>query len=321
LPFALRRRKVETKGHVFASNTLFHPTVFSPYRLVMTEFDINPCKEFLLILSRRLAMGLSSSLALFGAQAAFADSMPLLAHRAIYDLTLVKSDDTKGPSAAVGLIAYDFSGSACEGYATKFRQVVKLDPQEGESRVTDMRSATFEDADSKSFQYTIDTAIDNHHADGVDGSLSRAKDGTIALKLKHPKIDKASLSAAILFPTEHILHILAAAKAGDTTVSAQVFDGSDDGEKVYDTLTVIGHKTTSPPPEKAVQIDALKDVPRWPVTISYFDQDKSVDTPAYTTSFDLYENGVSRGLRVDYGSFVLAGEITKFEVISQKACK
>jgi hypothetical protein len=266
-------------------------------------------------------MGLFLTGALAGVSAARAESMPLLAHRATYDLTLLKSDDTKGPSAATGRIAYDFSGSSCEGYATKFRQVVQLEPQEGPKRITDMRSATFEDGDAKNFQYTIDTLVDDQEADNVDGALSRGKDGTISLKLKRPKADKASLAAAILFPTEHILHILTAAEAGETTLSAKVFDGSDDGEKVYDTLTVIGHKTTTPPPEKASQIDVLKNVPRWPVTISYFEQDKSADTPAYTMSFDLYENGVSRALRVDYGSFVLAGELTHLEVINQKACK
>ncbi|RFB81516.1 DUF1849 family protein [Methylovirgula sp. 4M-Z18] len=247
--------------------------------------------------------------------------MPLLAHRATYDLTLVKSEGNRAPSAATGRIAYDFTGSACEGYATKFRQVVQLEPQEGPQRITDMRSATFEDGDAKSFQYTIDTQVDEQEADNVDGALSRGKDGTISLKLKRPKADKASLAAAVLFPTEHILHILAAAGAGETTLSAQVFDGSDNGERVYDTLTVIGHKTMTPAPEKAGQVDALKDVPRWPVTISYFDQEKGADTPAYTMSFDLYENGVSRALRIDYGSFTLAGELTHLEVINQKACK
>ena len=274
-----------------------------------------------MIVSHRLMMGLVLTGVLVGAQAARAEAIPLLAHRATYDLTLVKSDGSKGPSDATGRIAYDFSGSACEGYATKFRQVVKLDPQEGPQRITDMRSATFEDGDAKNFQYTIDTLVDDQQADNVDGALSRNKDGTISLKLKRPKTDKANLAAAVLFPTEHILHILAAAKAGETTLSAQVFDGSDTGEKVYDTLTVIGHKTMSAPPEKASQIDVLKGVPRWPVTISYFEQDKSADTPAYTMSFDLYENGVSRALRVDYGSFVLAGELTHLEVINQKTCK
>ena len=35
--------------------------------------------------------------------------------------------------------------------------------------------------------------------------------------------------------------IIAAARAGDTVVDVPVFDGSETGEKIYDTLTVIGH--------------------------------------------------------------------------------
>jgi hypothetical protein len=37
-------------------------------------------------------------------------------------------------------------------------------------------------------------------------------------------------------------------------------------------------------------------------------------------SFDLYENGISRALRLDYGDFVLAGEMSSLELLSQPEC-
>ncbi len=37
-------------------------------------------------------------------------------------------------------------------------------------------------------------------------------------------------------------------------------------------------------------------------------------TPAYTISFDLYENGVSRALKLDYGDFALRGELKSLDV-------
>ena len=60
---------------------------------------------------------------------------------------------------------------------------------------------------------------------------------------------------------------------------------------------------------------------RWPVTISYFEEDKKDNTPNYVLSFDLYENGVSRALKLDYGDFVLAGEMKQLEFLPSKPCK
>jgi hypothetical protein len=37
-------------------------------------------------------------------------------------------------------------------------------------------------------------------------------------------------------------------------------------------------------------------------------------------SFDLYENGISRALRLDYGDFILAGEMSSLELLSEPAC-
>ena len=54
-------------------------------------------------------------------------------------------------------------------------------------------------------------------------------------------------------------------------------------------------------------------MPRWPVTISYFDKGKTDNsgeqTPAYTIGFELYENGISRALTLDYNDFVVDGKL------------
>jgi hypothetical protein len=106
-----------------------------------------------------------------------------------------------------------------------------------------------------------------------------------------------------------------------------VYDGSDTGEKLYDTLTVIGQAITpasKPPTDAAAGQTALEHLTRWPVTISYFDRangkkDGEV-TPVYAISFELYENGISRELVLDYGDFVLSGEMTTLEIKDTKPC-
>jgi hypothetical protein len=58
------------------------------------------------------------------------------------------------------------------------------------------------------------------------------------------------------------------------------------------------------------------------VTISYFDTSKGEgdQTPAYAISFENYENGISSALKLDYGDFVLAGDMSALEVKPAKPC-
>jgi hypothetical protein len=58
--------------------------------------------------------------------------------------------------------------------------------------------------------------------------------------------------------------------------------------------------------------------------VSYFDRDAKAkegeETPIYAMSFELYENGVSRSLVLDYNEFVISGAMGKFDVHDSKPC-
>jgi len=84
---------------------------------------------------------------------------------------------------------------------------------------------------------------------------------------------------------------------------------------------VIGKAVTTPAQGKPAQLDALKTMRRWPVAISYFEPKKADEQPVYVLSFDLYENGVSRSLKLDYGDFALGGEMIDLKLLPAKDCK
>jgi hypothetical protein len=248
------------------------------------------------------------------------DAIPLASHRAVYDLTLFKAVGTKSPTEARGRIAFDFSGSPCEGYVQNFRQLTELQPAEGPTRVSDMRSATFEDGSGKSFEFKTETKVDDEQSDEVDGRAQRAAQGAVSVDLVKPKDTKLALDRDVIFPTAHLKYILAAAEAGERSLEVKVYDGSDTGDKVYETTTFIGRPIDTPAEESAVHIPMLEHMRRWPVAISYFDAGNKDESPNYTLSFELYENGISRALRLDYGDFVLAGEMTSLELLPTPAC-
>ena len=102
-------------------------------------------------------------------------------------------------------------------------------------------------------------------------------------------------------------------------MQARVYDGSDTGKKVFETLTVIGKEASAPTPETAFA-GALGKVRRWPVTVSYFDEAAKDAPPEYVLSFDLYENGVSGTLKLDYGAFALTAKLSKLELLPTPTC-
>ena len=67
----------------------------------------------------------------------------LLAHRAVYDLDLKSATDRSGIDSMVGRMVYEFNGSACDGYTTRFRLVTQI-TSGGEKRLTDQQTTTYE---------------------------------------------------------------------------------------------------------------------------------------------------------------------------------
>ena len=58
----------------------------------------------------------------------------------------------------------------------------------------------------------------------------------------------------------------------------------------------------------------------WPVALSYFEPGAGERLPAYQMNFVLYDNGVSRTLRLNYGDFSLKGELKSIEFLKTPAC-
>src|SRR4029079_227426 len=167
----------------------------------------------------------------------------LTPHRAVYDLKLGRASSNSHIAGVRGRILYDFNGNSCDGYSLQFRQVSELDSGEGKVSTSDLRSTTWEGGDAKNFKFTSENFVNQNLVDTVDG---RAEHGTsaTAVSLVKPKERALDIDASVVFPTEHMVRVIEAARAGKTVLDCPVYAGADSGDKVYNTLTVIGHKLT-----------------------------------------------------------------------------
>jgi hypothetical protein len=152
---------------------------------------------------------------------------------------------------------------------------------------------------------------------------ARRTGGAVLAELDAPEKDTASFAGDVLFPTQDSVAILKAALAGQSRLEATVYDGSD-GLMVYDTTTVIGPSLTKGGNAKLKSVknsEALFGLPSWPVVVSYYNQGQNgIGQPLFAVSFRLYDNGVSDELKLDYGTFVLKGDLSKIEFVDPKPC-
>jgi hypothetical protein len=297
----------------------------------MTDGDFMAANACVRTISANSALGLAfaaSALMLWNTSGAIAAGpAPFLAHQAAYDLSLKTSRRSPSVEAAEGRIVYNFSGSECEGYTTDFRQVSRLNTGEGRTVVSDLRSSSWEEGKGSSYRFRIETRLNNENTSSVDGAAERTASG-IVIKLKQPQPKTFTIDKAIVFPTEQVHRILDAARAEKSILELSVYDGSDNGEKIYNTLTVIGQpipgERAPSKPDVGSGNESLKSLTRWPVTVSYYDRSAQSNageqTPVYAMSFELYENGVSRALTLDYNDFVITGAMSKFDVKTSKPC-
>jgi hypothetical protein len=276
----------------------------------------------------RTSLGVLALATLACGPAKAAGTVSFLPHQALYDLKLLKSRGSNPINGARGRILYGFSGNACEGYTSEFRQVSELEIGEGKLMLSDLKSTSWEDGAGKSYRFKIETRTNDADPVPIDGIAERTGDH-ITVKLKQPENKTFTIDGSTVFPTEQIERIIAAAKQGKSLLELTVYDGSDNGEKVYNTLTVIGQPIPpdKPPasPDPSTESEQMKSLMRWPVTVSYYDRTakpkEGAETPVYAMSFELYENGVSRALVLDYNDFVISGVLGKFDVKDSKETK
>lgn len=256
------------------------------------------------------------------AQSGTAERVVLAPHRAVYDLKLNTAKPSRSVDGARGRIAFDFTGDACEGYALSFRQVTVLESTETGARNIDVRTTNFEDGEGKLFRFKTQASVGGRLDDRVDG-VAEKRDQNFRVQIRQPKADRFEFGADVIFPSEHLKRVIQAARTGRTTFNVQVYDGSDEGKQIYDTFAVIGRKSeagTLDKLEEAVRLPEMASQARWPVSISYFKAGSGEVSPSYAISFDLFENGVTRALILDYRDFQMTGELTKLDMMKPSAC-
>lgn len=251
-------------------------------------------------------------------------AVTLASHRAIYDLEISRMDRSSGYSDVQGRLAYEVTGSACEGWAVNYRIANRYVQPEKAAQLLDTQLSTWESGDGLEMNLNqkqfVDSTLDSEEKLNIKRPRAGVEASGIMTK---PKDLEFTISPDAVFPSTHQTRLLTGALEGKTRDVSMVFDGSD-GEKTYKAISFIGKKRepgTFELDKANPQTEPLRAIASWPMSISYYAADNSTDTPAYQASFNMYENGVSTDLTLDYGSYALKGKLAKLEMLKTDTCK
>jgi hypothetical protein len=207
------------------------------------------------------------------------------------------------------------------------RFVTQMTNQGGTAILTDLRSSSWEEGNGKRFRFNSSQYRDEKETETTAGDAARPNAADdVKVELTKPAKKGLSLSSGVYFPVQHSIALLKAAKAGKSTFRADLYDGSEKGEKVYDTVSFIGRPV---PPGGNRNLPAVKNAEKldrlvaWPVSIGYFEpgSDKQDAVPVYELTFWFFEDGVSRKLFIDYGEFAIDGELKEITFHQSKKCE
>lgn len=284
-----------------------------------------------------MARFLSVPIQLFGAAAAVVgvagtlsatanparEAITLQPHRIAYEVSLGPKSGASTFTAASGLIALEFTGNACKGYETNFRQATLLADADGGSRQLDFRVKLWEDGGGKSFRFSVMNQINGQTTRNAEGEARRVADGSVSVSMKRPRGGRGDFDGAISFPSAMMIDLVRAARAGQRQFDAKVFDGSEGGEKVYQTIGTIGEKLEGERNKRLEPVmrgGDLDSVPRWVTSIAYFDNTPGDRLPVYTLRSVTFANGVLSDLVFEFPEFSLVAKAVRYEPLQGEAC-
>ncbi|KUO61244.1 MAG: hypothetical protein APF80_15535 [Alphaproteobacteria bacterium BRH_c36] len=276
----------------------------------------------------RLTSAATLALAM-AAPGAWAGGVGLAPHQAVYEISLERASTASGITEMSGRMVYELAGGSCSGYTQNMRFVTRVTDRNGTSIVNDLRTSSWEAAAGDKMRFNLSQYRGKELTETTEGTAGREPgDAKVEVELSKPATRALQLEGNVYFPIQHSMALLEAARQGRHQFPARLYDGSEQGETVFETNSFIGNalpKETALTgvPEALRGVAGIGQMHAWPVAISYYEPDaRGTDAaPSYELAFRFHENGISSNLLIDYGDFAIRGKLTELTMLDADKCK
>jgi len=263
------------------------------------------------MIARRLTAALAATVLLTAAA-----PVALLPHVAQYEITLARGNPAGGIADMNGRMVTEIA-DACGGYTTTQRLMADIADPEGNSTRTDFVFTGWESTEGREFRFDTTNSVNGEAVDHYRGRASTPSSSAGGRAVFDDPADTATdLPAGTLFPNAHMEALIVAARAGKTSFSRIVFQGSSTDD-VMEAAAFIG-KEKPPGPGGFAGAVAVAGLKSWPIVLSFYKVGSPDATPEYEIGMRLYENGVAADLRMSYPEFALKGKLVRVAMLPSK---
>jgi hypothetical protein len=230
----------------------------------------------------------------------------LTGQNAVYDLGLAQ---VRGHSVtgAAGRLRFDVL-ETCHAYAVSQHMTLLIRNDNGSLTRTESDYDTWESKDGRHLSFMLRQT--------TDGTTKTESAGTATTGTKGGSVDYAvpkgrviKLPRGTLFPMAHTREILEAAAAGKSLIDPPLFDGTSTNGAEHSFVAILGHDQG-----RASKFPALADLPATKVDIGFFRRKLKDNEPEFRTRMRYYPNGVARGVKLDFGNFIVSARLSQLTV-------
>jgi len=234
---------------------------------------------------------------------------------AYYALTLskVRTHDVTGATGAMRFSVVD----GCSGWGTTQHMTLLIRNADGSLNKTVTDYMTWESKDSKTLTFTLQERDDDGKLiiDDAGTATHSGPDGRGTITYTTPKGRVIDLPPGTLFPMAHTAALLAAGEEGKKFISVPLFDGTTDQGAQSTFVAILGHNQPA-----GNQFPDLAKLASTDVDIAFYDRKHVDENPNFRSQMRYYENGVAADIYLDFGDFVMRGNLQKL-TIPPSICK
>lgn len=239
----------------------------------------------------------------------------LLAHRALYRLTLV--DGRGNVVGGTGLMGFQLA-HACPGWRVTQRLEMTVTNTEGAQTRMATAYQTWESADGTRLRFRMTQTTDGRIAAETDGTARLLRPGGPGAVdyLRPGGPHRVALPAGTLFPLAQTRALIAAALAGKRFLSAPLFDGTGAHGATPSSMVVLAKLPPGPAP-----FPLLAALPSVRMQLAFFGHDPEAVGPDFQTTVRYWTNGVAGTQLMDFGDFVMKARLIAFHPLAQRCAR
>ncbi len=245
-------------------------------------------------------------------------SSQILPHRAIYDLTLSRTQENSTVTQASGFFEFEWE-DACSGWTVLHKTRLKVDYSDGRHLDFGASHKSWEAKDGKTYQFFIKRDYNGATVEEVRGEAERGdgdRRGTARISGQEER--ELTLPKGAVFPTQHSLELLNAAEEDRLPLWTIVFDGSGDDGFFGISAALVGRLEAG---EDLGEVAAtMDDEASWRMQLAFFDVKNQTGEPEQEQGLRIFANGVVDELELDYGDFVVKARLRELKPFDEPDC-